>query len=313
MKPKIILLLTLLFSACTTAPAPTPTPSPTQTVPPTNTATPLQPTATSTQSPTLTSTPTITSTPTQTPTLSPTPTETFLPTLSPEEEHELFNTNGGCQFPCWWGIIPGQTRFKDIFKILRFSKNVTRYRGKDNQFYYWISFDVPETIKSNGFFEFQLLVHEEIIQSYYSQYDWRSELDYSLSGMLNIHGPPAEVWLNATPIMMDDQPRYTYVLFYPEQGIMTAREFFAEIKDGVLEMCPNDYVNTPSFLWLWSPTSEMSFFDNADGKLINFYPGSNIEYFLLEDVTNMNVETFYITYLDPDTDECILSPVNIWP
>jgi hypothetical protein len=46
------------------------------------------------------------------------PTWTPVPTLSMEDAMmnllELFSTNGGCDFPCWWGIRPGDSIQKAI-------------------------------------------------------------------------------------------------------------------------------------------------------------------------------------------------------
>ena len=65
---------------------------------------------------------TLTHTPTNTPTLIPTLTWTPLPTLSAEAAHakikELLKTNGGCELPCWWGIIPGKTAWPEALHFL---------------------------------------------------------------------------------------------------------------------------------------------------------------------------------------------------
>jgi hypothetical protein len=73
------------------------------------TETPL-PTNTSSPTPTLTITPTPrTPYPTSTPYVTLIP----LPTVVNKEAylHELMQTNGGCQLPCFWGIIPGETSY----------------------------------------------------------------------------------------------------------------------------------------------------------------------------------------------------------
>jgi hypothetical protein len=66
----------------------------------------------------------------ESPTLTPAPTTTNTPrpsltpsaTLSPEEKKQklmdLLRTNGGCDFPCWWGIQPGTTSTQDGLILL---------------------------------------------------------------------------------------------------------------------------------------------------------------------------------------------------
>ena len=38
--------------------------------------------------------------------------------LEPDEMQayvrEMLQTNGGCELPCWWGIIPGKTSWKEM-------------------------------------------------------------------------------------------------------------------------------------------------------------------------------------------------------
>lgn len=67
-----------------------------------------------------------------------------LPTPSPyprlEEKQareritELFKTNGGCRFPCWWGIVPGKTSWQEANAILEPlvpNSSVMRYLDDD--------------------------------------------------------------------------------------------------------------------------------------------------------------------------------------
>jgi hypothetical protein len=74
-------------------------------------------TATITFTPTENPSPTITRRPSATPSLTP------LPSLGPEQVRakvfELLKSNGGCELPCWWGIMPGTTTRSETEQILR--------------------------------------------------------------------------------------------------------------------------------------------------------------------------------------------------
>lgn len=79
-------------------------------------------TPTKTSKPTHTTTPTIT----ETPTYGPSPTVTSTPwerIYSQRNIIELFNTNGNCRLPCWWGIIPGTTTTDQM--RARFAPHIT--------------------------------------------------------------------------------------------------------------------------------------------------------------------------------------------
>lgn len=102
--------------ACTGSTTPVATATPTPSVTNTIAASP-----TSTHTPALAVTSTATPTRTPRPTRTPAPTPT--PTLSPDAERRLvetlLETNGGCEFPCWWRITPGETSWEDALVKLR--------------------------------------------------------------------------------------------------------------------------------------------------------------------------------------------------
>ncbi len=61
--------------------------------------------------------------PTITPSLVPTPSATFtpMPTLTDEQNATVLNlmeSNGDCDLPCWWGIIPGKTSAMEARRFL---------------------------------------------------------------------------------------------------------------------------------------------------------------------------------------------------
>jgi hypothetical protein len=59
---------------------------------------------------------------TSTPTLEIQPTPTALPTLSPENARQevlrLLQDDTECKFPCFWGLMPGETSISDTMNIL---------------------------------------------------------------------------------------------------------------------------------------------------------------------------------------------------
>lgn len=245
-------------------------------------------------------------------------TETPLPTLSPAEAQErvmqLFETNGGCELPCWWGITPGQTRSIQALEFINsFAREVVISANSEDQVEYYATFDVPNSINPNEEFSFTLYIHNGIVQSFFSEGSWKSGMDYSLSGILTTFGPPSEVWVNAVPVTMNDRPRYTYVLFYPEIGFMTAKIGTGIVKNDTLEVCPQDSNSPPPFLWLWSPEVQKTFDDVANDVLINVSPQIGIKYYLLEKVTNLDTETFFEIFSDPNAEDCIYTPIDIWP
>ncbi len=61
---------------------------------------------------------------------------TPLPTLTSKEAqervHELLLNNAGCEFPCWWGIIPGKTNWPEAYHFLASFVDVTPFVAENN-------------------------------------------------------------------------------------------------------------------------------------------------------------------------------------
>ena len=138
-KNKIILLvfsLFLLITAC--APAP-PAETPTPTLAPT-----LTPTVTNTLLPTKTPSPTVAQS------------WTPPPKLSQEEANELllelYETNGGCEMPCWWGIVPGETPWETALELLLPIGWIGEPFIYEKGILYRIYIDVPEDFEPFPFF-----------------------------------------------------------------------------------------------------------------------------------------------------------------
>ena len=127
-----IFLTALLLASC--ASRQEPVVLPTETRVPTLTE---SPTGTPTSSPSPTKTPTETPSPTWMVTQTPSPpTSTNVPTLVNDEAYplllELLRTNEGCQLPCWWGIIPGESTQEDARRIMMPLSGVAYFYSSSN-------------------------------------------------------------------------------------------------------------------------------------------------------------------------------------
>ena len=78
-----------------------------------------------------------------------------------------------------------------------------------------------------------------------------------------------------------------------------------------------------------SSLGKVSIYDNLGGRLRLFDPNMESDQAFsiqeyadivggftakkLEDVTNMTIETFYNTFIDPKPETCLETPANLWP
>lgn len=179
---------------------------------------PQQPLSIHTPQPSATSiAPALTQTSTPSPMTSlPTPMPT--PTLTSKQKAEnftrLMTENGGCELPCWWGIIPGESKIETI-----------AYQFVPQGFVWWEEWQQLDASSSSSGAIVTFVVEEKIIQSIkvggrgegeeFVQ-DWRH---YSLDQVLTRYGTPSQVSVYY-PWKADPGPSfYHLLLFYETSGI----------------------------------------------------------------------------------------------
>lgn len=261
---------------------------------------------------TMTFTPLPSTTSTQQPSLTPrptkTPTVTPLPTLSPQEAQalvaDLLQNNGGCQLPCWWGIVPGETSWEIARQFLAtFASSIRGYADT-----YTVLFtNIPET--DLGIANQQdYLVEDGRVQII--RMGAPSKDFFSIPTVLSRFGKPSEIWIYAaTSSPNNTQPIYM-VLFYSEQGIMV-RYFENPQRPGdPLQGCFHLSEDLP-IIWLWSPEEAETFMDFAKRA-----PGFGLDFEEsfrpISEVTDLTVETFYDNFKDSNNTTCLETPAENW-
>lgn len=320
-KIKFILLILVMisFTNCSTQKSDASTSTVTATLAATNTTLPtltLKPTKVVTPIPTATDLPTLTPAPTLTP----------LPTLSANQAKvkvkELLETNGGCELPCWWGITPNKTTWADlshflspIFQLNQQPPKVRTEYGKEHTYTdYQFYFDIPGESQAASI----ILEGRDNIVFWATIFPPAAEYRYQLHQVLTLLGSPKQIFISAqasSPI--SELPPTMLVLDYSDKGVWASYGYIPTLVGENLEVCPKSSLGTEStydniggMLELFSPNTEypnaLSIKEYAD--MVGGFSAKK-----LEDVTNMNVETFYNTFIDPQTEICIETPANLWP
>jgi hypothetical protein len=313
--------LLLILAGCTVssaAPAPlgeglsdistivvTLTPSATRTLPPV-TQTP-SPTPALTLAPSPTPTPTAQPTVTETPVAIPTPPGTSLT----EQVLWLYETNNGCQLPCWWGMTPGQTTWPIAEEFLnRFDEDIYSASSAPRRAYYGVLIPLPTKVFGEDWSELGIVVQDDVINHIRTRVSMGNTppgylTQYMLSTFLTTYGQPAEVWLSTYSAPYSDLP-FRVVLFYPDQGI-AALYGSNGIKQGeVVSGCPQQ--SPVGFLSLWGPSLTLTFEEVKSSAA-----AYNVDFLSLEDSTEMDVTTFYETFKNPDNSTCLETPAHLWP
>jgi hypothetical protein len=231
----------------------------------------------------------------------------------------MLDNNGDCKLPCWWGIIPGETKLSDAINMLATfvpeveTNNLTytdtsgRHDGIAAVVYYQ-----PKTenfdVENPGFFE--MFAEDDIVNTTTIYKDLTS--NFSLATILNNYGKPQDVYVNSLPASPTNEVPFSVILYYPEQGILA--EYYhlyggAPIVNDKVNICPQDY---SPILKLWSPLSSLisetkrnSFLESEKQ---NFYG----QFRKLNDVSDMNIDIFYNTFRQDNANNCIVTSSDIW-
>ena len=231
----------------------------------------------------------------------PTMLSTPLPTLLPEDAEELvlqlIETNGNCQLPCWWGwIVPGKTRWEDVNRFLQtFATKVRLAREKNGLFLYGAYFAVPDTIDKSKELIASIDVRDGIVEQLLV-----GQL-YSLTDLLQENGKPTEIRLEISDDTFEafsPWGRFTITLFWRDKGILAVYTGRVE-KSDPLYLCMNKIDKTTPSFWLWNPTRQRTM-EEVGGELLFGTPPFLPEFHLLQEVIDIDIETFYQTYSNPD-------------
>lgn len=266
----------------------------------------------STLAPTL-ETPQPTITPSSTATTTQQPTSTPVATLPVEIRKqnliELFSTNGGCDFPCWWGISSGDS----IQKVSELAPLVGKpLRAYGSSYYYILSLDNLNfaDFDTNFFVDASQTVQRIEISinqpSRFRDYYDAFEMRLSLASLLGRYGKPSEVLLLVTPrFEPGETPRpYTLFLIYDTQDFGIVYSGLVDYENP-LRICSiklDDYHLQYVMLYLINPRS----------KIVEINRFNSTELQPLEQVTSMSLDDFYQIFTNPKNNQCIDVPIDVW-
>lgn len=311
-----LIIISLLLSGCSpTLPAP---PTSDDTLPATTRipasrypSTPILLSATKTPPATPDSTPTIT--------VSPVPASATphpIPTPPGDEATEqvlwLFETNNGCQLPCWWGITPGETEWSTAEEFFNtFVPSVYISSSTPDQVVYEPVIPLPTTVFAEERMNLGVVVRNGIVEYINSRVSIGNTppgylTTYLLPEFLGAYGQPAEVWLSTYPAAFENNELpFVIVLFYPEQGIAVLYFAFGSREGEIVRGCPQQ--GPASFLSLWHAPLNYAFADIQKRAAVY-----NADFLALEEATALDVNTFYETFKDADNTTCLETPAALW-
>lgn len=265
----------------------------------------LTPTAIVTSTPTATPAPTLTTIPHTrvTPTPTPQPTFTPPPTLTGKQKSEFVETmllpNAQCALPCWWEIIPGQTTVETATTFFTV-RGLPWYHFKSpSRELYSLHFDLLDV---NFVVSGKIIQEIEVLGGPIKNSN--AIYAYSWQQIIARYGKPSQILIHfVPPIEVDSPVYYTLSLIYESLGFVVSYQGPAIYAPPVIRTCSNFADVTGITMRLCAANSEE----------LCWNPASENNSRLLEEVVDMDIDTFYETFKDANSMLCLESAADIWP
>jgi hypothetical protein len=183
--------------------------------------------------------------------ITPLRTETSMPTMTSDERaiqvKDLLISNSGCDLPCWWGIVPGVTKIKELESFLYgLGAKYSLYEESGANLYYTGGFDLDrEGVFNNiAFQEIDGVVFAIIIDasglnnSPNFKLVWKS---FSPETILQRYGAPTRIWVSSISSVHEGTPGntmpYSIWLFYDNLDVLI-RYGGLVVYENTYKMCP---------------------------------------------------------------------------
>ena len=243
---------------------------------------------------------------------SPTP-DPAVPTLSPTEVKllvdDLLINNRGCELPCWWGIVPGETKWRDAEHFLvSFSllgQGETGMIVQNGESVILTSFTSYYPIDSEDGTGYAIYsINNDVIQAIHMKETGYGSA-FSLQQMFLNYGKPKEIKLSAHSVSLSDYLPFRLLLAYPEQGILALFDYKGKLEQEQIRACPG---NLGPELWLYSPTEPPDLINRIEP--LGPDPVNPLQ--PIELVSDWTVDTFYTEFKQDIVGLCFDTPVQEW-
>ena len=223
----------------------------------------------------------------------------------------FIKSNGGCELPCFMGIIPGKTTWESAHQALGTvspSFNGTSAWFHDAAHNVQMDVDFKILIGKNGepamVQQVQANMYAEEMEagSYYAQ----MFEDFLLARVLKYLGEPSQIFVTVDILgslrlnNISPTPDYSLVLIYDRFGLEVQYSWKVEESGKQWKLCPGKGLFI-SDLSIYMP--EISF---STGGFFS------APYYPLEQATSMNINIFYETFKDSNSQVCLKTPTRLW-
>ena len=227
-----------------------------------------------------------------------------------EKLRQWVEINGGCKLPCFLGINPGKTTWRNSRQILDPFAPAYSYtyvtlfdatHNVDMGMTFILAPDEDNPTSKVERIEASLTAENMGADSYYA----RMFETYLPASVMTFLGEPSQVWVKIRSSSGDlatlgPEPEYFLVLFYDQLGFAVQYQWKVEELIWKWKLCPDK----GTIIILYIATLEKSY---SIEEILLAPP-----YYSLEQATDMDVDTFYDTFKDASSQACLETPAKLW-
>lgn len=237
-----------------------------------------------------------------------TPVPTMVGGRTDEQIHQWLEGTPDCRFPCWAGIIPGETTLEESYKTLG---EITELGGViENgrclfgscKGFYWNMTSRPSlegyVLSDNDHVIYGINIDSGIMIP-----------EYRIEKVLSDYGKPDQIFISTAAFVNDPVLPLRITLVYLKNNLIVRYFWSAKLEGENIIGCKEDgfihiavgFGNTSE--WTDARIKVITF----NGNLVNRYAFGH-----LEDVTKEDINTFYEKFIGSD-NACISTPRILWP
>lgn len=234
------------------------------------------------------------------------------PSLTHLDIQTLIDTNGNCDWPCWWGLVPGVTTKEQTFSFLdSLIVGKTQNWGPSSS----VASDGREVLGEQIIIKYNLPGGNGVGNTYLSFWDNTLSIirvdsktaayRYQLEPLLKKEGKPQEVFIYTQVYRMEKSVPVRIVLVYPEKR--TFAHYFMDAYEvgGKIRICP---VHESPGLNMWlDGYDQLAILD----QLI-IGPGTDQTLKPLQEATGISVDEFYEQFTNPAASDCFETSIDYW-
>lgn len=257
-------------------------------------------------------------------------TATSLPTNPPERNpeyviKELVKNNGGCEFPCFWGIVPGETTWESAQQFLETFSDVNYRSGEFlglQEFGVLLPVPKKNALDRGSELGFRINKLGTIIRIHIPHPDKIGIPNTSFRGLLGTFGPPKEIYIDFERGTSHVPPMIYYLIYYPDHGLITYSIVTAQIEEtvessGAISInVTDDYcleeISVGPELWLWAPEYDFEIDEILQDNVL--YPSyySTRDYLPISEASALDSKDLYDQIFETEGSSCIEIDPTAW-